>query len=60
MAKVWMRPGKGSNFDPKVKLMRQANTAANNRYGVGGRLKGPGKLKPVTLPSLKFMDYKPL
>ncbi len=52
------RPGKASNTDPKIALMRAATSAATTQYNSGGGLKRRGpRAKSVTLPSLDADDY---
>lgn len=51
------RPGKGANRDPRVRLMRSANTTANYRYGMGGLPKTKGAARrQVTLPTVPWKD----
>lgn len=48
-------PGKGANADPAIRLMRRAQTDANNRYGIGGVLKRRPAAAPG-MPKLKCLD----
>jgi hypothetical protein len=43
------------NKDPKLALIRRADTEANTKYGIGGTAKRRGGQKPVTLPKLKTL-----
>lgn len=51
-----MKPGKAANIDPKIKLMRSAQTQANYKFGMGGLPKTHKKPKPITLPKLKCLE----
>jgi GcrA cell cycle regulator len=46
-------PGPGANKSPAVRLLRQANSAATDRFSIGGRLKALAP-KPITLPTSPF------
>lgn len=50
------RMGAGANRDPKLKLIRSAQTAATTKFGVGGRPKTIGGPRAVTLPKLKILE----
>lgn len=50
-----IKPGPAANTKRVVTLMRQANTAANEKYGIGGREK-QRKRPPITLPKLKCLE----
>ncbi len=55
MNKRGMVPGKGSNKDRKVRLMRRAKTDVNYKYGMGGLPKGAGNTpRPITLPPMPW------
>ena len=56
MARI--RPGKGTNKNPKLTLVRKASTSAVERYGIGGRPKRLGGPKKPTLPKVKFLEDK--
>ena len=45
-----LKPGHAANKDRKIRLMRQAQTHANEKYGIGGRLKTRPP-PPITLPT---------
>jgi hypothetical protein len=47
------KPGKASNRDRKISLMRKAQTRANCKYGIGGRPKMRPP-PPITLPTKPF------
>lgn len=50
-----MVPGPGSNRDRKIRMMRSAKTMVENKHGIGGVLKSPGRTqKPVTLPKMPW------
>lgn len=51
--------GKGANTDPKLRVLRKAGTQANEKYGIGGRLKTQGAPKSITLPRLTFTEPTP-
>jgi hypothetical protein len=46
------------NKDPKLARIRQAMTAATDKYGIGGVEKRKGhKPRPVTLPKVELKDF---
>lgn len=50
-----MRPGKGANADPKIRIMRAATTRATSRFCQSGAIRTKGKAAKITLPSLSCM-----
>lgn len=50
-----MRPGKGANLDPKIRIMRAANTRATSRFCQSGAVRTKGVAAKITLPSLSFL-----
>jgi hypothetical protein len=42
--------------DPKLAIMRRADTDANTKYGIGGVAKRRGGQKPVTLAKVNLPD----
>lgn len=42
--------------DPKLAIIRRADTDANTKYGIGGVPKRRGGQKPVTLAKVNFPD----
>ena len=49
----------GDNSDRKIRLMRQGNSAATDRYNIGGILKkGKHVPRPITLATVKFTELK--
>ncbi len=44
------------NKDPKLAMIRRADTDANTKYGIGGVLKRRGGPKPVTLAKINLRD----
>jgi len=50
------RPGPAANLDPKIRLLRRADTAATNRFGIGGRPKTRRKPAKITLPRIRSLE----
>ena len=51
------KPPIGDNRDRKIKLMRQGNSTATDRYNIGGILKkGKHVPRPITLATVKFTE----
>lgn len=44
------------NKDPKLAMIRRADTDASTKYGIGGVPKRRGGMKPVTLAKVTFRD----
>ena len=51
-------PGAGANQDRKLRLIRKAMSTATEKFGVGGRIKGRNKPRPITLPKIKSLEEK--
>ena len=51
-----MKPGAAWKQDRKLRMIRQAQTTATSRYGVGGREKTKNAPRIITLPKFKLDD----